>query len=433
MSVLEKHNAIIQKLTIVVAMLIVWLSDNGHAAVEVTPRLRTGVEYTDNFFLTNDDPGTEKESEWTTTISPGITLDLTGRNAGLSLSYDPSYIMYDKYSDRDYWQHAANLTGNWQTTRHLGMELTHDYLRTEDPIDEEDLTIRRGRNLYTRNTTSARIDYQFGAENSAYVDGLYSFLENEDPTVEDSERYGGSTGDSYWFDVRWGLDVAAEYHFQDYDESDDYTDLIGRVRVNHRFTPHFTGYAQYQHTDHRFDDEITETDYMIYDGAVGFDYAIDPSMDLTLEVHYFVRDFDDVQDESETPVNFEFTKRFQRGSLSINGQGGYDRTSVSAENLGYYIYYGTTVSADYEFSRRISGDVYAGYTYRDYKDEIPSREDDVIRAGCGLTFQLLQWLSARTEYTYRSVESNIETNDYVENRGMLLFTISPPQPYRLGH
>ena len=129
-------------------------------------------------------------------------------------------------------------------------------------------------------------------------------------------------------------------------------------------------------------------------------------------------------------MNFDLTKRFQHGSLSLSGEGGYDRTTVSAENLGYYVYYGVALAGDYEFNRRLSGDIVVGYTYRDYKDAIPPREDDVYRAGCGLSFQLLQWLSARLGYTYRSVESSIEADDYVENRGSLLFTIAPPQPYR---
>jgi hypothetical protein len=410
------------------AVLIVWWPNDGHAAMNITPRLSTGVEYTDNFFLTNDNIGSEAESEWITAISPGVTVDITDRNASLALSYDPSYIMYDKYSDRDYWEHAVNLTGAWQPTRHLGVELVNDYLRTEDPIDEEDLTIRRGRNLYTRNTSSARIDYQFGAENEAYVDGLYSFLENEDPTLEDSERFGGSAGVIYWFNVRWGIDLGAENYRAEYEESDDFEDIVGRIRLNHRFNPHLTAFTAYRHTLHQFDDDIN--DYKIYDGSIGFEYAINPSTDLSLEVHYFVRDFDVTEDEAETPVNFDLTKRFQQGSISIAGEGGYDRTTVSAENLGYYVYYGGVISADYEFNRRVSGDVSAGWTYRDYKDEIPPREDDVYRAGCGLSFQLLRWLSARLGYTYRSVESNIEANDYVENRVSLLFTVAPEQPYR---
>ena len=69
------------------------------------------------------------------------------------------------------------------------------------------------------------------------------------------------------------------------------------------------------------------------------------------------------QDEAETPVNISFTKRFQRGTIGITGEGGYDRTAVSAEDLGYYVYYGAGVTGTYEFTRRLSGDVEAGYTY----------------------------------------------------------------------
>ena len=409
-------------------ILFLLLISNVSAEISLSPRLRTGVEYTDNFFLTNDNPGSEKESEWITTVGPGVTLDITGKTADLSLSYDPSYIMYNNYSDRDYWRHAANLTGNWQTTRRLSMQASYTYLYTQDPIDEEDLTVRRGRNPYARNTATARIDYQFGAENSAYVDGFYSFLENKDPTIEDSQRYGGSAGVVYWLNIRWGLEFGAESSRNEYEERDDYEVSTGRIRLNHRFNRAFTGFAAYRHNVYQFDDETN--DYKIYDGSIGFDYAIDPTMDLTVEAHYFVRDFEETQDTAETPVNFDFTKRFQNGSLQISGQGGYNTTAVTAEDLGYYIYYGVAISGDYEFTRRIKGDVIAGYTYRDYKDQIPQRKDDVIRGGCGLSFQLLRWLSARLGYTYRSVESNIQTNDYVENRVSLLFTAQPELPYR---
>ena len=432
MPALENHDTLIKKLTLSVAVLFIFWSTAANLGAEIilSPRLSSGLEYTDNFLLTTDNPGFEKESEWITTVTPGVTLDISGRTANLSLSYDPTYTMYDNYSERDYWNHAAGLIGTWQTTRHLNLELTNDYLKTEDPINEDDLTIRRGRNPYTRNATGARIDYQFGADNTAYVDGLYSFLENEDPTVEDSERYGGSAGVIYWLNIRWGIDLGVEDYRAEYDETDDFEEIAGRIRLSHRFNPHFTGFAAYRHTLHQFDDDIN--DYKIYDGSIGFEYAINPSMDFTLEVHYFVRDFEVTEDESETPVNFDLTKRFQDGSLNISGEGGYERTTVSAENLGYYVYYGAALAADYRFNRRLSGDIGAGWTYRDYKDEIPPRQDDVYRADCGLSFQLLRWLSARLGYTYRSVESNIEENDYVENRGSLLFTIAPPQPYRVG-
>jgi len=396
--------------------------------MEITPRLNTSVDYTDNFFLSNDSIGSEQESEWITIITPGITLDITGRNAGASFSYDPGYTMYNRYSDDDYWRHAANFTGGWQPTRHLAFELTDDFLRTEDPIDPDDLTVRRGRDAYTRNTSGARMDYQFGANHSTFIEGSYDFLDNEDPLIEDSQRYGGAAGLVYWFGIRWGVDIGADFYRAEYDESDDFHDFIWRIQLNRRFNPHFMGFVGYTHTFHQFDDDVN--DYKVYDGSVGFEYAINPTTDLALSIHYFVRDFDETEDEAETPVNVSFSKRFRRGSIGLSGEGGYDRTTVSAQNLGYYIYYGGLAQADYTFTRRISADIEAGYTRRDYKDAIPRRKDDVLRAGCGLSAQILPWLSARLGYAYNSVESTLETNDYVENRGALTFTIAPPQPYR---
>lgn len=410
-----------------------------HAAVEITPRLTTGIEYTDNYFLSNDNPGSEAESEWIGYVSPGLTVNMDGRRLGLLLNYDPSYNMYDEYSDRNYWEHVTDATGTWQVTRHMGMTLSYGFIRTEDPIDDEDLTIRRGRNIYDRHSSEARIDYRFGTENTIYVLGNYGQLNNEDATIQDTEEYGGGAGVVYWFNIQWGIDFSIEQNWAKYEDSEisdgseayeDFKEFVGRMRLNRRFNRQVTGYVQYQHTDHRFDDEIVETNYRVYDGAVGVEYAISSSMDFGLEVHYFVRDFKDSEDESGTPINLSLTKRFSQGSITLSAEGGYDYTTTAAENLGYYVYYGGMLEADYAFTRRFSGDASIGYTYNDYRDQVPSRDDDVYRAGCGLSFQLSRWLTTRLGYTYNAVESNIEANDYVENRGSLDFIIAPPNPYR---
>jgi hypothetical protein len=302
-------NSITSRLILAAAALLIGRPLPAGAVMKITPHLKTGVEYTDNFFLTNDDPGSRKESVWTTTVSPGLTLDMAGRSADLSLSYNPTYKMYDKYSDYDYWQHAANLTGNWQPTKHLSLQLTDAYLRSEDPIAQGDLTIRRSRQPYTSNSTNAHVSRQFGPDDTLYADGLYTFLNNNDPSLEDSKRYGGSAGVTYWFNIRWGVDIGGGYYQARYDNNvDNYTEMTGHARLNRRFNPHFTGFLEYAHTLHRFDD-IDTGDYQVYDGSIGFDSAIDPTMDLTLSIHYNYRDVDNGSNDSATPVNIDFTKR----------------------------------------------------------------------------------------------------------------------------
>jgi hypothetical protein len=424
MHILKTENPIAKKLLLAAAILLVLWPHNGHAAMEFTPRVTAGAEYTDNVRLSPDNPA----SDTITTVTPGINLEVSGRPAGLTLDYAPSYVDYADDTFEDYWRHLASGSAWWQPVRSTRFELSDTFLKTEDPISDDDLTVRRTRNPYTRNTATARMDYRFGDDNRAYVDGLYTFLENEDPTIEDSQRFGGSAGVAYWFNIRWGMDIDGEYYRGEYEASEDFTDLVGRLRLNHRFNPHFTGYVGYAHTFHDFDDD--GDDFQIYDGSIGFDYAISMSMDLGMSAHYFVRDFEESQDQSETPVNINLSKRFQRGSINLDGEGGYDYTTTSAENLGYYIYYQGGLSADYAFTRRLSGDANALYAYRDYKDTPTERQDDVIRAGCGLSFQILQWLSMRAGYLYRTIDSTDEVNDYKENRVSLSFTLAPSQPYR---
>jgi hypothetical protein len=42
------------------------------------------------------------------TVTPGITLDITGRPAGLTLIYAPSFVTYADDSYDDYWRHQAS-------------------------------------------------------------------------------------------------------------------------------------------------------------------------------------------------------------------------------------------------------------------------------------------------------------------------------------
>jgi Putative beta-barrel porin 2 len=428
-----------KKLTGILFVIVLSLYTTAHlyAAMEITPRLSIGTEYTDNVRLVPDNT----ESDFISTITPGITFDLSGRVAGLALSYDPSWVDYYDDSYEDYWRHAANLEGWWQSGRNTRFDITNQFLKTEDPISDDDLTIRRTRNPYTRNTANIRVEQQFGAENTAYAAFEHSILENEDPTIDDSQEYVPSIGLTYWMNVRWGIDLTGVFRRAAYDVPEpalpnDFDSIYGSLRLLHRFNRQFTGFLGYAHTnlDYEYSDEelFPLYDFTIHDGFIGFDYNIDSTTLVSLSGHYFIRDLEDGSDDSGTPINLDFTKSFQRGNVGINAGGGYNYTVVSSENLGYYKFYGGGLNADYQFARRITGDIYGLYEWRDYQDVPLGREDDIFRAGCGLSFEILRWLTMRAGYLYRTVDSTDDLNDYKENRVSLLFTLQPPQPYRVG-
>ena len=208
MNVKENLKPIIFKLTRAIAVLLVLWLHNGHAVVEITPRISAGVEYTDNVRLVPDNT----ESDYITTVTPGITLDIPADPPASRWTMTPSYVTMPTTPTKTTGVMLANLDGWWQSGRHTRFELTNAFLKTEDPISNDDLTVRQSRNPYTRNTANISFEQQFGAENVATLAFEHSILENEDPTIDDSQRYVPSFELTYWLNVRWGLDLSADLH-----------------------------------------------------------------------------------------------------------------------------------------------------------------------------------------------------------------------------
>jgi uncharacterized protein (PEP-CTERM system associated) len=86
--------------------------------------------------------------------------------------------------------------------------------------------------------------------------------------------------------------------------------------------------------------------------------------------------------------------------------------------------------ARYDITRRVSGDAFAGYGWNEYPDD-NDRTDKIARAGLGLNYQALQWMTMRLQYDFRDLSSDDENDEYTENRGMFTVTLAPSQPFRL--
>ena len=96
--------------------------------ITVTPRISVGEEYTDNHFLTKDN----KTEEYITTISPGLTAKMLGKTNGAEISYNPTYVSYDKYSENNTWRQNAQFLGWSDITRNIRLEIRDSFLLTEE-------------------------------------------------------------------------------------------------------------------------------------------------------------------------------------------------------------------------------------------------------------------------------------------------------------
>lgn len=419
------------------------------------PRVSATEEYTSNVFLSEDD----EEDDFITIVSAGFTAALLGKSSGLEISYDPAYSKYYDFDENDTWRHAAELRGWSDLTRRTRFEISNSFLRTEDPLAEEDIlalrdadvvqegdtTIRQNRRTYYRNTARTRLSYQFGQDDSVYAGFEYGLLRNNDSQEEDNDHYSPSVGLNYWFVPRFGFESNATYTKANFDQdsdfigdgTDDFDNYAGMIRFIGRTGERFSVFAQHDQIYRDFDGD--DNDYMVYAPSAGFTYAVERGLNLRLGAGYFYVDVDNDDDEQGVFGNGQIDKTWtsRRGSLTLAALTGLDQNNFGAENVGLERFAALQSSANYELARTVTWDVNGSYRYSDVVgDADQGAEDNTgekvhrFRAGSGLTFEPLKWMAIRLAYNFNKINSENEADEYDEHRGFLNITLTPSQPYR---
>jgi hypothetical protein len=435
-----------------------------------TPRISASEEYSDNIFLSADN----EEYDYITSITPGFTAELLGKISGVRVSYDPSYVFYKRFSENDGFRHNALVSAWTAITKHTTLEFNDAFIRTEDPLSEEDFlygateassryapgasgikrseedegityesaegligpdsTVRKGREPYWINTADLRLNHQFGALDSIYAGYVYSILENQDPEVENSERYTPSIGLIYWFLPHLGFETNASYTRGDFEASDDFDRWNGSLRLIKQFTKNLEGYVQYGHTVMEFEGD-TEN-YQVYDPSVGVSWVIAEDTLISLSAGYYFQDRERSEDESGATLNGNIGKtwRLKRGSINIGASSGYEESYFGAENLGFNQYYQGHGSVSYSLTQSLVGSIFGSHRRNEYINQEDDRIDKITGAGLGITFQPItaRWLSTGLNYSYHTVDSTRDENNYDENRVLLTVTLSKTIPIRFG-
>ena len=402
------------------------------------PSISVGTEYTDNLFLTDRN----KESDYITTISPSFKAEILGKYSGAKISYTPSYAMYDEYDEKDHWRHRARFSGWTGLSKTTRLDVNDSFLYTEDPnVDDDiatvraeepneiiDTTHRKSRNTWYRNTATVNLIHQFGEADSFNLGYRHYFLDYDDPRYEDKERHNPYLGVTYWFTYKWGFGIEGSYTKGLYDESDDFDQINASARLIRKFSRLLNGFVQFTYTTLDYDGNSEDADGYIL--SAGFDYKILDDISLSFDAGYSWLDRDISDDESSMYADVGLTKTFKKGVLYLTGSGGFKGPNYGAETLGISEFYEIGSSIRYQLTKYLSGNAFASYRYDDYLEETPDREDKTTKAGLGLSMQVLKWMALGLDYTYRTVDSDRDVEEYSENSVFFGITLFPPRPFR---
>ena len=397
-------------------------------------RISVSETYDDNINLEKDN----KEDDWITSITPGLTLTIMTEKTEVNLDYDLSFVSYARNEENNTVRHSLTLSGlkGIPIGEHLTLDLDESFQVSEDPIETSDYvtSVRRTRNRYYRNTAGGRINYLFGEEDSCYIGFHHILLKNDEPDVEDSQRYQSTAGINYWFNIHHGFSldysyIRGEFDESDargeFDESDDYDEHTGSTTYTYRFSPKTQANLSYSYDS--FDYEGTREDYVVHSSSLGFDHQFSEQVFGSISGGYYIQDreqSDNSDDEEGFTGTVSFSQRSEKGAFTLNGSTGYRQQFFEAENLGFSKYYQASATFSYQLLERFSTSLSGFYTRDDYKEAVPDREDDTWGGSAALNCLLFRWLSGSLSYQYRQMDSSIGTNDYVDNRVTLTLTAS---------
>jgi len=408
-------------------------------------RVGLSEQYDSNINLSPDN----EEDDWITRVGPGLTLAVLFEKTEVRLDYDFQYNFYAKNDDNNNASHFLTLSGlnNVPLSDHVTFDLDASVTRSEDPlgISDQVTSVRRTREPYWRYIAGGRVNYNFGEEDRVYAGFNYNQLENDDPTVQDSRGYGPTAGIAYWFNIRNGLSADLEYRQAEFDVSSDFDAYRGSATYTHRFSSRTQADLTYGYDRLDYDEETVEArvgveggtlvfdrDFEIHSISLGVSHQFTPHISGSISGGYFIRKPKTGDDTSDPLGSASLSLTSERSSFVLEAEGGYRYQTLQAENLGFSLYGRGSATFTYQLLEKLTTSLGGFYWYDKYQDTFPERKDQTWGGNAALNYLFLDWLRGSLSYEYRQRDSNIDENEYIDNRvtlRLVAFYLSEPKPF----
>jgi hypothetical protein len=390
-----------------------------YARLEFTPAISIGELYDDNIDLEK----TNKKTDWITTVSPSVNLNLISENSSLLFNYAPTIVRYKNRDQYNALRHSGALTFNENFSRQLRFNLTDTFVRSEDPIEQTAgiYGIRQTRNVYQRNDGNVSVSYLFGAEDTLKLGYNNSFLNNKDITLEDNAYSKPYAELIYRFNIKNGIELNYQRTLADFSRddngipSDAYTGNTIGAKYSYSFSPHTIGTVNYNLNTRVF--KGATENYDIHEGDVGLTHTFSTDATLSLSGGYFQLKNEHSPDDNGFSYNGSLTKNFSRGNFTIGGTGGWREGYQEAVRTGLIKYWGADSHFSYQIAERFEN--HASLSYMHNKEEASGRKYNTYSGSYGWRLSFLRWFSLAIDYTRSDRRDNIDAFSYVDNRVMM--------------
>jgi len=414
-----------------IAFLCILLPELVYAQTDTTkpgfhPYISIQEEYNDNIYLTYKD----KKDDYITTARPGLKYINMDAKSGIDLDYNLGFVYYGQETDNKYISHNGSLNAKYLTREHFNFYLKDSFIRSDEQREQEYFTTieenkyvlstRQEREIYWRNVVAPTIEYQFGKEDRIGINYRNNIYRTQSETAEDSQEDYINPFFDYWFNQENGIHLEYGYTIGNFEESSDMTAHMANARYTYRFSPKSSVFGGYTFTRRIFDNTTIDSDYDIHEPFLGISYAFSPTLNASAQVGYFWKEME-AGDKTDGPsYKASITNRDVRTTIVLSLQGGYTEDYFTSENLGFNRYHRLTGSVTHFLEKRTSIGLAGNIERAEYSAE--DRNDWIWGAVGTLSYTPLKWLTLALEISHKELNSDIETNDYEENRGIIKIT-----------
>ncbi|MDP1990647.1 MAG: outer membrane beta-barrel protein [Syntrophales bacterium] len=395
------------------------------------PYINLKEEYNDNLNLTS----TNKADDYITTVQPGIRFSNMDKQAGMDLDYSLGAVFYKEKTDLNYISHNASLNAKYLTSAHINFYLKESFIRSDNPQEREIFTTieenkymlatETQRAPYWRNVVAPTIEYQFGPESRLGVNYRNNLYRSDSVTSQDSREDYINPFFSYWFDRQNGIALQNGLTSGDFETYPELTGHMANGRYIYRFSPKTSAFVEYTYSKRTFDSSAPsesrfKTDYDIHEPGIGMAFAIGPTLTTSVQVGYFRTEPKTGSKADGLSYKADLASSDPRTTYNLSLQGGYKEDYFTSENLGFTRYHRLTGSLNHKLDRGLSIGCMGSVERAEYDTD--DRKDTIWGIGGTASYMPLKWLTFALEVTHKERQSNIDLNDYKENRAMLTIT-----------
>ncbi len=364
--------------------------------VELHPFVGIRETYDDNIYSSYN--GLDKESDFITTLSPGIQFLLPFKSHNFQLNYRADIYRYSTNKETNYTSQLAGAEANFDFPMGLLVNVTDYYKDSEIPRKAKEQPGLTGaadiyhEQPYYSNDFNTKVKYKFAdrwAAEVRYNNYGYEYKKNYDDAGSYRRNMGGG---SIFYRFTPMTDALVEYNYSvvDYKSADINDNKNHSAYLGLAFEPSafFDGYLKLGYMKKNYDRTVAgrENSFNTFSTLVDITYTISPLYAVILKVTR------DIQEDIDTNAAFTNTT----GTLGLR----YKVPWNEAITVNPFVGYGTkkfdATTTDTDGTSRI-------------------RDDTYWSAGVNLGYKPLTWLSTNLNYVHTKNDSNFRKYDYSDN------------------